>query len=307
MAKKNKSDWYSTMEGSDTDKFKAKGVYWNNSEYKFSAVVEIRSLSLGESWKFAAFISAFTDSYESDWNSEIVFGRIDPVLTYRSTVRKINIGLTVPSFDVNHAFKNWIKMNELMQALYPGYKEIGGEWVVSTPPLFGIRFHNLAKEVNTGRALQDFAYGAFTGGLVIEPNLQEGFLFSNNVYTDKWNDKDLARKDRKLSENYGGSGDDGAGLLILPKSYNLTLPFTVVHSAFRGNKNGVLNSLGGPAVSAAEDEVKEFLAKDELTRTEQDRRKSAARQESLKQVEEKKRAAYIQNQTRKNKIKRSWD
>lgn len=287
--------------------FKGKGVFWNGTVYKFAAVIEIKSISTMNSWSFPAFVKSFSDKYESEWNVESVFGRIDPILTYKNTTRKIDLQITVPAFHVGQAYNNWIKINELMQALYPGYKEVDGEWVISTPPLFGIKFHNLAKEVNTGMFLQDFIYGAFTSGLSIDPNVDEGFLFSNNVYTEDWNDKDKAKRLRKLSENYGATGGDGAGLLILPKSYTLNLPFTAVHAMFRGNRSGQLSSLGGPAVSMTEQEAKEFLAPGEESRTELDAKASLERRAMLVEAAERNKSAIMKSQQYKKKIKSGWD
>lgn len=262
-------------------------VYWNGSAYKFKAVIEIRSLSTAESWSFPAFVKSFSDSYESKWNAEDVFGRIDPIYTYKNTYRKINMQITIPAWDVDDAFWNWVNINELTQSLYPGYKEINGEQIISTPPIFGMKFHNLIREMNTGKYLQDYVYGVFESGLSIEPNVDEGFLFDSNVYRVNWNNKDKAEQNRKLSENYG-DGRDG-GLLILPKSYTLNLPFSVIHSFFRGNKNNRINSMGGPSVSAKADQTIESLGPDEITRTKSDANVSNERRQFLKDVEDKKR------------------
>ncbi len=267
-------------------------VFWNGGVYKFCMVIEIRSMSVSRSWKFPAFVKTFTDKYDSKWNAEDVFGRIDPIYTYKNTYRHIDLQITVPAMDMAEAFHNWVKINELTQALYPGYKTINNEQIISTPPIFGMKFHNLVKEANTGSHLEDFVYGVFESGLAIEPNVDEGFLYASNVYRVDWNSKDKATQNRALSENYGG-GKEGSGLLILPKSYTLSLPFSVIHSYFRGNRENELSSMGGPMVSAKEQEVKEFLEPGELTRTQQDVNASNAQREKLTKIEEAKKSAIL--------------
>jgi hypothetical protein len=262
-------------------KFKTKGVFWNGSEYRFSAQIMLRSLSTGNTWSFPAFVESFSDSYNSSWNAEDVFGRIDPIYTFKNNKRIVELQFVIPAWNTLDAFNNWITINEILQSLYPQYKDVSGEKIISSPPIFGLKFHNLIREVNTGQSLQDFVYGVFEGGLQMKPNLDEGYLFDWNVYREFWDDQNKATQLRKLSENYGGARGDGGGLLILPKSYTMSFSFSVLHSMFRGNLHGKLNSRGGPAVSATEAEAREFQEAGEMTRTEGDVVASQVRRDYL--------------------------
>jgi len=43
--------------------------------------------------KFKAFITAFNDTYNPDWSSETVYGRVDPIYLYKNTTRQISLTL----------------------------------------------------------------------------------------------------------------------------------------------------------------------------------------------------------------------
>ena len=45
---------------------------------------------------FKAFVTQFEDQYTSEWNEETVFGRMDPIATFKRTGRKINLGWDIP-------------------------------------------------------------------------------------------------------------------------------------------------------------------------------------------------------------------
>jgi hypothetical protein len=70
---------------------------------------------------FKAFLTSFTQNFQSSWNQEKVFGRIDPVATFDSTTRTINVAWDIPAYDVEDAKNNLHKCSVLVQMLYPSY------------------------------------------------------------------------------------------------------------------------------------------------------------------------------------------
>jgi hypothetical protein len=203
-----------------------------------------------------------------------VFGRIDPIQTYSNTTRTIEIAFDVVSRDTNEAAQNWIMINEMAQGLYAKYQKSGSEDVIATPPIFGIRFHNLIREVNTGPTLQDFVYGVLKSGVSIEPHIEEGYFYGGNLIKQNWGDENKATQYSFLPENYDG-------LLIFPKSFKISLSMEVLHSFFRGN-SGTLKSPGGPSVSL----LREQLPDQDISRTSRNERATMARRLELKQKRE---------------------
>ena len=71
---------------------------------------------------FKAFITAYNEAYSSDWASEPVYGRADPIYMFKNTTRKITLAFKVPAATVNEAYENLTNVQKLLQYLYPNYK-----------------------------------------------------------------------------------------------------------------------------------------------------------------------------------------
>ena len=46
---------------------------------------------------FKSFITTFAESYNCDWNPDTVFGRTDPIYTFKNTTRSITLGWKIPA------------------------------------------------------------------------------------------------------------------------------------------------------------------------------------------------------------------
>jgi hypothetical protein len=71
---------------------------------------------------FKAFITAYNESYNSDWASEEVYGRADPIYMFKNTTRKITLAFKVPAATISEAYENLSNVQKLLQYLYPNYK-----------------------------------------------------------------------------------------------------------------------------------------------------------------------------------------
>jgi len=125
--------------------------------------------------KFKAFITDFTDDYNSEWASESVFGRMDPLDTFQATSRKISLAWDLVAYDLTEAQYNLGNINKVAQLLYPTYKRIGGRGSsaasITTPPLVRIEFggliydalsmEGLVGHINSLSINPDFDAGAF--------------------------------------------------------------------------------------------------------------------------------------------------
>tara|TARA_R110002110_G_scaffold140107_2_gene327192 strand:- start:6988 stop:7614 length:627 start_codon:yes stop_codon:yes gene_type:complete len=123
-----------------------------------SSILEFHSLVTHEVVKFHAFLTSFTETFASSWNSEVVYGRNDPIGSFQGTARTLSLGWDVPAGFLAEARNNMESISLLTQMLYPGYttatvtvkKEGAGDMSVgsnalslSKPPLMRIKFANL--------------------------------------------------------------------------------------------------------------------------------------------------------------------
>ena len=167
--------------------------------------------------KFKAFITDFKDDYKTDYQKESVFGRSDPIVTYKSTERTITLGFTIPSNDLMEAKFNMWQVNNLIQGLYPTYDTAtaftGGATTIKGGPVWKLKYANLITRGAPGTA--DVAIGGLPGvldGFSYDPIMEEGFM-------DEINQK-------------GWTGD------VFPQSIRVSFNYTVLHDTKLGWENG---------------------------------------------------------------------
>lgn len=165
--------------------------------------------------RFKAFITEYSDSFNSNWNPDEVYGRPDPIYTYQGTTRSITLAWAVPSASVTEARENLAKASKMMRYLYPTYSTAGDASTISKPPLLRMRFVNLAKK------------NEFTGllgkvnGFTFDPDMEEG-----------WFDADHS------NQPIAGNQTRGNVNLLYPKLLNFSCTFDVIHEHHLGWQDG---------------------------------------------------------------------
>jgi hypothetical protein len=167
--------------------------------------IEIQHVPSGEIVMFKAFLSQFDDQYQTEFAQEQVFGRMDPIQSYRGTTRQINLAWDVPSSSLLEAEDHMERCSTLMTMLYPVYTKAGqgsDAKVMTAPPIFKIKFANLITNTATGTSKGGVATNGLFGtisGFSYSPDLDSGFFNTS----------------------------DGN---ILPQTISLSCLFTVVHT-----------------------------------------------------------------------------
>jgi len=119
---------------------------------------------------FKAFLTGYTDSFSSNWNSEEVYGRGDPIYTFQGTKRSISIAWAVPASSVPEAKQNLARASKMMRFLYPSYTRDGDATTITKPPLLRMKFTNLIKRDSTQGLLGKL------NGLEFAPDLDAGWF-----------------------------------------------------------------------------------------------------------------------------------
>jgi len=172
----------------------AKQAYANRGDY----YVHIVGLHSGISVSFPAIITSFKDNYTPKWNSENVYGRNDPIMTFQATERKIQITLEVPAYTVAEAQENFKKLSQLAASQYPGYSGYGNATTIATAPLHKIKFANWVTSGGKTGAVAEAGLVVALEGVAFQPIFEAGVI-----------------------EN---------GPKLLPKQFNLDLAMTVLHT-----------------------------------------------------------------------------
>jgi len=130
---------------------------------------------------FKAFITEFSDSYTSKWMEESVYGRMDPIPVFENTTRIVTLGFDMPAASQHEATQNLGKIDQFIQRLYPVYERVNDFNVLSTAPVWRVKFGNLISKTNGGSG------NAKTGGVIcyikdfsFTPDLEPGFILSKS-------------------------------------------------------------------------------------------------------------------------------
>jgi hypothetical protein len=121
-----------------------------------------------KSVSFKAFLTSFTDNFESEWASEQVYGRNDPIMTFQGTRRSISLGWQVVAGSAEEAKSNLFKCQSLFSMLYPVY---GAQQSLQSPPIFRLKMMNLIQDVSNSGGLVGTA-----SGFSFNPDLDVGFF-----------------------------------------------------------------------------------------------------------------------------------
>lgn len=130
--------------------------------------IEFTHISSGRLVKFKAWLTDFSDDYESNWNSEEVYGRMDPIQTFHSTKRTINLAWDVVAASEAEAIKNMEDATTLFQMLYPNYSGHS----LKSPPLLRLKFLNLVQDVSNKKK----GIVGTVSGFSFAPDIEQGFF-----------------------------------------------------------------------------------------------------------------------------------
>lgn len=182
--------------------------------------------------RFKAFITEWNESFDSQWNKMSVYGRNDPIMTFKGTERSISMGLVIPANDINDGVENMEKVNLLTKFLYPSYqtdnclinKDVARSTaVLSKAPLVKIRFANMIMDLSQG--LSGDVHDPGQGGLVVAMN---GLKIETNSKTGFWDGMDTSKA--PLSTKIKNRKSTIKGMLI-PKELKISSQLTVMHQS----------------------------------------------------------------------------
>ena len=107
------------------------------------AVISFMHVPSGRDVYFKAFITTFSDTLSPSYNEETVFGRTDPIYTFKNTTRSISLNWKVPAESYSEAYENLGKAQTLAQMVYPNYSNIDNALTLSQTPLVRLKVMNL--------------------------------------------------------------------------------------------------------------------------------------------------------------------
>tara|TARA_Y100000593_G_C4290650_1_gene328056 strand:+ start:424 stop:1578 length:1155 start_codon:yes stop_codon:yes gene_type:complete len=196
---------------------------------KEEMVISFQYEPTGTNVFFKAFITAFNESYASDWVSETVFGRVDPIQHFKQTTRRISLAFVVPASTDSEAFENLGRVQSLTQFLYPMYAEVGTDTNITNAltlaqnPFVRLKVMNLARSIANDTVPSNNSTSAQYAQYSSTSDSNKGLLGTITSLNIAHN---LENVDIGVIQK--GSNT------ILPKMIEVNLDFTVVHESLLG-------------------------------------------------------------------------
>ena len=163
-----------------------------------------RASDLSSPITFVAFMESMNDNFNQNFNKDSVFGRQDPIQSFKNTERQMSMSWKLVAGNETEARRNMANISNLTRLMYPSYQGTS----VTEAPVMAIRYMNLVWDSD---APDDFLHGTISS-LSITPDMEFGVLQAM------------------------GPGDfaflPGE---ILPKVFTLALSFSPIHYGVRGN------------------------------------------------------------------------
>lgn len=139
-------------------------------------ILDFFSVHTGERVTFRAFLTDFQDQFQSEWNSEDVYGRMDPIQTFKGTKRTISLAWDCVAGSKQQAKDNMGYCAKLFKMLYPTYEGT----TMKASPLMKLKFANLITDTKVSSTRNATAEDAgLTGtidGFAYSPDLEQGFF-----------------------------------------------------------------------------------------------------------------------------------
>ena len=269
MADSKYTDWstlYDRFNSSfDASRFKSqqykrtdgtiRGVYYTDGSDAYANLnqmwVSFQHVPSGQSVFLKAFVTAFNESYSSDWAEEKVYGRSDPIYLFKNTTRKISMGLKLPAATEGEAYDNLSRISALAQFLYPLYSEVQNANTISQSPMIRIKVMNLLS--NDAGKRGDYhgtvaapmnQFDAYTSDGSDSSNGVLGAITSlivnHNLEGDAGVFHKLKTTDEKVHQN-----------VVFPKLIDINLEFSPVHETPLGwqigkGKDGKFTTFSAP-------------------------------------------------------------
>ena len=175
----------------------------------------------GRSVFFKAFITAYNETYKSDWEEAQVIGRADGLPMFKGTSRSISMAITVPAATRSEALQNLSRVQALIQFLYPSYQDMTNALTVNQSPLIRLRVMNLLTKCDAIQQYSDI-FGSSATGLSADP--RQGAL---GVIKNVTVNHNLENLDAGVIEVADGSK-------VLPKLIDINFDFQVIHEYVLG-------------------------------------------------------------------------
>ena len=199
-------------------------------------VIGFHHIPSGKELYFKAAITAFNESYSSDWTSEAVYGRADPIRMFKQTERSISIAFRIAASSKGEAFENLAKVGDLVKFLYPYYSDVADATTIGQSPLVRIKLMNLLSNAQgTGVKYVDLSTSGNSSAAAGLLGAITNIAVNHNLENNESGVIEIADEDNPA--------------IILPKLIEINMDFSPIHETPLGWGPGDETSFGDAAAA----------------------------------------------------------
>jgi hypothetical protein len=161
--------------------------------------------------EFPGFVTAYSDTISPEFGQTMIYGRMDPIKTYKGTTRKITVSFDVVAESLDIGKFNMQNFALLSRMMYPKFSKIDNAETMSlkAPPLLQVRYANLIKDAQSDSGLLCAA-----SSIEFKPSFEHGFFApsdeSGTLYAKKY-DLNLSLEILHTHQVGWDDGDDWLG------------------------------------------------------------------------------------------------
>jgi len=166
-------------------------------------------------------ITEFSDTLTTNYNSQDVYGRVDPIVTYQGTNREISLGVAWTSSDSTVMTTVQEQIVKLMMFQYPTYADVTNALAIQSPPLVRVKFANFIA--------QGYEYGS--KGLVCA---MKGIAYTPGVGHTPQNSPMVRYGENTMVSAQTLSGSTASNARIIPNNMSIKMSLIVLHEESLG-------------------------------------------------------------------------
>ena len=196
-------------------------------------VISFKHVASEASVFFKAFVTSYSENFNSEWKTETVFGRTDPIYTFGNNRRTVDLGFVVPASSESEAFENLGRIQMLSQMIYPAYTKTGTkddlgreQLLMSQAPLVRIKMMNLIQKSGEHKNTDPNGDPKVKSVSSKRNQIYQSYLSSNNP------DEGLlcAINNISISTDMAKEGVlEKAPNTVMPVNYTVKIGFNVIH------------------------------------------------------------------------------
>ena len=205
--------------------------------------------------EFMPYIESISENYDSSWEEQDVYGRMDGIHSFRGVKRNISLSLKVAAANIAQARQNQDRLGKMIRFLYPTIgknvdsigqdKSITSNYIKSAP-VFRLKFGNIIRDITENTGL----YGIIKGGISITPSHMDGWFCGSDLLLEP-----VVKQGIEV-------GKINSGLAMVPEINDLRQMESAISSSPVTSAMG--SSMGSAFNQAAVEKAKEFDKNREL-------------------------------------------